>query len=260
MKKNNLLLLVFCIILIAECVAQREQIQGAISNKTDVEGIHVMNLTSRYNTITGVHGNFSIAVKEQDTLLFSSVNYVPKKVAISAEIIEKSILIVILDELVNELDEVVLGPNLTGNLESDLKSIKTKKQINFYDVGIPGFRGEPEEKIVPLFVAAFPTQVDLEALYKHIGGYYKKLKIRRKWEGQNNTVAKVINYYTSAFFEEAYNIPEDRLYDFLLFCMETSLLERDFKKENYVLVLNIFEEKGIEYTKRLQETKTKEKE
>lgn len=60
-------------------MAQREQIQGAISNKTDVEGIHVMNLTSRYNTVTGVHGNFSIAVKEQDTLLFSSVSYVPKK-------------------------------------------------------------------------------------------------------------------------------------------------------------------------------------
>ena len=257
----KLLFFLFFIFASVKMVAQREQIQGKITNKSDVEGIHVMNLTSRYNTVTGIHGNFSIAVKEQDTLLFSSVNYVPKKVAISAEIIGKGILIETLDELVNQLDEVVLGPSLTGNLETDLKNIKTEKQLDFYDVGIPGFRGEPEEKIPNLVGQVItPLSVNLEGLYKYMSGYYKKLKIKRKWEAENNTVVTIINFYTPEFFEKAHKIPKDRLYDFLLFCIETSDIQTNFKKENYIAVLAVFEEKGNEYTNRLNEIEFKKKE
>ena len=261
MKKNKLLFLFFCIAVICKCFSQREQLQGTITNKIDVEGIHVMNISSRYNTVTGAHGNFSIAVKEKDTLLFSSVNYVPKKIAISSEIIEKGILILALDELINELDEVYLGPNLTGNLETDLKNIKTEKPIDFDDVGIPGFKGEPEEKIPDLVGQVItPLSVDVEGLYKYISGYYKKLKIKRKWEAENNTVATIINFYTPAFFEEAYQIPENRLYDFMLFCIETSEIQSHFKKENFVQVIFIFEEKGKEYAERLKAYESEKKE
>jgi len=260
-KKNKLLFLLFCICIISESYSQREQLQGTVTNKVDVEGIHVMNISSRYNTVTGTHGNFSIAIKKGDTLLFSSVNYVPKKVVISTEIIEKGILIVTLEDLINELDEVFLGPNLTGNLATDLKNIKTKKQIDFYDVGIPGFRGEPEEKIPNLIGQVItPLSVDFEGLYKHMSGYYKKLKMKRKWEAENNTVATLINFYTPAFFEEAYQIPENRLYDFLLFCIETTAIQTNFKKGNYVKVISVFEEKGIEYSNRLKEHKPKKRE
>ncbi|MAO11538.1 MAG: hypothetical protein CMC07_11870 [Flavobacteriaceae bacterium] len=261
MNKIKLLLVFFFIFVFVKMTAQREQIQGKITNTTDVEGIHIMNLTSRYNTVTGVYGNFSIAVNKQDTLLISSVNYVSKKVAITPEIVEKGILIITLDELINQLDEVVLGPNLTGNLETDLKSIKTEKQLDFYDVGIPGFRGEPEEKIPNLVGQVItPLSVNLEGLYKYMSGYYKKLKIQRKWEAENNTVATIINFYTPAFFEKGFNIPENRLYDFLLFCIETTEIQNNFKKENYIAVLKIFEQKGMEYTNRLKNVETEKKE
>ena len=62
-----------------------------------------------------------------------------------------------------------------------------------------------------------------------------------------------MNTYETAFFFESYQIPEDRLYDFLLFCIETSTLQNDFKKENYARVLTIFSEKGKEYVERLSE-------
>jgi hypothetical protein len=104
-------------------------LQGTIDNTTDVEGIHVLNTSSRYNTITNKNGNFSIKVAILDTLFISSVKYQPKQVVITKEIFEKEILIITLDELINELDEVVLGPNLTGNIEADLKKIKTEDAI-----------------------------------------------------------------------------------------------------------------------------------
>lgn len=233
--------------------SQSELIQGKITNEFDVEGIHILNTTSRYNATTDENGHFSIKVKPLDTILISSIKYIPEKIVITESIYEKGVLTIELLELVNELAEVVLGPNLSGNIATDLKNIKTKKQINFDDVGIQGFKGTPEEKIVPMATAFFPTQFDFEATYKYISGYYKKLKIRRSWEKENNTVANILKMYGDDFFLDTYNVPKDRVYDFLLFCVETTEMENDFKNENYVAVLQIFESKSQEYTLRTSE-------
>ncbi len=234
---------------------QEKSISGKIENEIDAEGIHILNTTSRFNAITNAEGIFYITVKPLDTLIISSVTYVPEQVVISQEIYDSGHISITLEALVNELDEVFLGHRLTGNLEQDIKTIKTEEQINFDDVGIPGFKGIPAEKIVPAYTLRAPLAVDVEAIYKHLSGYYKKLRIKRKWQAQNVTVAKIINLYGTHFFFESYQVPEDRLYDFLLFCIETSTLQNDFNKENYSRVLTIFLEKGKEYVERISEKK-----
>lgn len=237
-------------------LAQEKTIEGTIVNGIEVEGIHIINTTSRYNTVTDGDGTFTIRAQENDTLVISSVNYFPKKEPITKAVFEAEVIAITLTPLVNELDEVVLGRSLTGNLATDLQNIKTEKPINFDDVGIPGFKGKPEEKIVPMVPSVgMLTAVDLEAVYKHLSGYYKKLKLRRKWEQQNIDVASLWNRYGALFFEEAYGIPSDRLYDFLLFCMETTEVQSDFKAENFAGVLEAFKESALEYTARLQEIK-----
>ncbi|MEZ4880769.1 MAG: carboxypeptidase-like regulatory domain-containing protein [Flavobacteriaceae bacterium] len=208
MSKKVFYSLLICCFGVFQLSAQQKSLQGKITNEADIEGIHVMNLASRFNTITDENGHFSINVKPLDTLLFSSIKYIPEKVVVTEAIFEKGIITVMLSELVNELDEVFLKPNLSGNIAADLKKIKTEKPINFDDVGIPGFKGEPKEKIVPMYFAVTPLSVNLEALYKHISGYYKDLKTRRKWEYENNAVAKMLNYYTLSFFTTTFGIPK----------------------------------------------------
>jgi hypothetical protein len=231
--KSNFLFVVFCLFAIHFSTAQYINLSGKITNDFDVEGIHVLNQTSKLNTVTNVNGEFLIGVKANDTLLFSSVKYMLQEIVITEEIHSQKILEIKLEELINELDEVLLGNTLTGNLAYDIKNIKTKKPIDFDDVGIPGFKGVPQEKIVPLAAAAFPVSVNIEALYKHISGYYKKLKIKRKWTSENTTVVGIINYYGLPFFEDAYGLPQNRVYDFMLFCLETSSIQSDFKLQNY---------------------------
>lgn len=243
-----------CFFAVSWATAQEKLLKGKITNSADIEGIHILNRTSRFNTITDSEGNFEIYANRGDTLFISSVTYIPEKLVISKEIYEKELLELRLTKLVNELDEVYLGPKLTGNLETDLKNIKTEKPINFDDVGIPGYKGEPQERIPNLIGQVItPLSLDIEGLYKHINGYYKTLRTKRKWERQNRTVVRMINFYTSDFFEEAYQIPEHRLYDFLLFCIETSEVQSDFDKENYSGVLTTYKEKGAEYVSRLSE-------
>ncbi len=240
-----------------QLVAQQKSLQGKITNNADIEGIHILNTSSRFNTVTNENGHFSIHVNLGDTLLFSAIKYMPEKRVITDAIFEKGVITVQLTEIVNELDEVFLQPNLSGNIAADLKKIKTEKPIDFDDVGIPGFKGKPEEKIVPLYFVVTPVSVDLEALYKYISGYYKELKIRRRWEIENNAIAQILNYYTLPFFTTTYGIPENRVYDFLLFCAETTQIENDFKKEKYGSVLLVFDEKAKIYSKRFNEENKK---
>ena len=233
--------------------AEKIVLQGKITNATDVEGIHILNTSSRYNSVTDEYGNFAITVARGDTLIISSVVYIPETIEVTDEIFDRGLLIVTMTQQINELDEVMLGTELTGNLKTDIEKIKVEDQINFDDVGIPGFKGEAKERFVPVYMAVIPTRVDLEAIYKHLSGYYKKLKIRREWDGQNIAVSRMINHYGTEFFHEAYNIPDNRLYDFLLFCIETSTVQSDFKNGNFANVLSVYEEKSKIYLDRFEE-------
>ncbi|EDM44149.1 peptidase E, partial [unidentified eubacterium SCB49] len=153
--------------------SQNKVLKGQITNTTDVEGIHVINQSSEESVVTNEKGDFTISAKLNDTILVSSIMYIPKRVIVSETSYLQGELIVRLNEMVNELAEVRLGTSLTGNLAVDARNIKTEKMLQFDDVGIPGFKGKPEEKIDRLVPSlGLSSAVDLEVMYKHLSGYY----------------------------------------------------------------------------------------
>jgi hypothetical protein len=226
-------------------------LQGKVTNEKDVEGIHILNTSSRFNSVTDLYGNFAITVKQGDTLRFSSVHYALKDKVVTPEIFEKSLMIVTLEPLINELDEVVIGPNLTGYLGTDIKDIEVEDPKNFKDYGLPGFEGVPQERIVPIGQAIGLTSVNIEALYNHISGYYRKLRLRRKWEGEDTAVARLLFTYNSKFLNDSYGIPENRSYDFMLFCVETTQVSRLYASKNYLEVLTLLESQSKVYVDRM---------
>ncbi|MGK0385589.1 MAG: hypothetical protein ACI849_000191 [Patiriisocius sp.] len=254
-KKLNKATYLFLLIVLCFFFSGNGQIillEGVITNPDEVENIHVLNTTSRYNAITNQEGKFRIEVQRNDTLVFSGIKYFPKKVIITAEMYRKKHLSVALVILLNQLDEVVLGNRLSGDLMKDVERINTQKDFNFDDVGIPGFKGKPEEKIpVLLGQAITPVSVNLEAMYKYITGYYKNLKMVRKWVSQDMAAAEILTYYGTSFFMEAYGVPENRTYDFVLFCLETTQIEKYFKIKNFNGVLTVFKDKSPAYVSQL---------
>lgn len=255
-KKLLLLLFVISSSAIFAQEIDRTKVAGKISvpNGDDAEGINVYNISSQKGTVTNADGTFEIEVAENDRVQITALQYQSFTVVIDKGIVEQKRINIFMNPAINQLDEVVVRPyDLSGNINVDVKRIKTEKPINFDDVGIPGFKGAPKEKIVPLYFTVTPLSVNLESLYKHISGYYKNLKKRRKWDYENNAVAEIINYYTIPFFNTTYGIPENNVYDFLLFCTETTQIESDFNKEKYGSVLLVFEEKSKIYIERISE-------
>ena len=232
--------------------AQIILLEGRVTNPDEVENIHVLNTTSRYNAITDEEGKFRIEGQRYDTLVFSGIKYFPKKVRITDQMYAQKYLTLALIILLNELDEVFIGNTLSGDLLKDVEAINTNKNFNFDDVGIPGFKGEPEEKIPNLVGQAItPLSLDVEALYKHITGYYKNLKKVRKWLSEDYIATEILTYYTASFFLDAYGIPKNRTYDFIMLCIETSDIEKDFKIKNFNGILTIFKEKSPGYVYQL---------
>lgn len=242
--------------LFTSTLSAQQLVKGTITNENEGEGIHILNMQSRISTITNAFGNFEIPARVNDTLLVSSIQFVPEILPVTQSMLDQGAIVITLTAQVNQLDEVVLGHSLTGDIARDSRAIPTEKPLNFDDVGIPGFLGEPQEKIVPAYTLYAPTALNIEALYNHLSGYYKNLRTRRKWEAENKLVARIINAYGTQFFEEAYGIPENRLYDFILFCMETTPLQADFRNENFAGVLEAFKNNGAEYASRLEMTET----
>ena len=248
---KNRILLVFFLFFVSIISAQRHTIKGKITNSIDIEGIHIINKTSRFNTVSDDFGAFEIKASINDTIMFSSIHFKIEEIIVTEKIYTEEYLEIGLEEMINQLDEVFIGNSLTGNMANDLKNINVEETFNFDDVGIPGFKGVPEEKIVPLAAAAIPVSVNIEALYKHMTGYYKKLILKRKWTSENHTIVRIINFYGFDFFYDAYEIPNNKLYDFLLFCIETTELQQNFNNDNLTEVLNVFENNSEEYISRI---------
>ena len=196
-------------------------------SETPISNIHVIN-TSRGNAeVTDINGLFEISVSIGEKLVFSSIQYEKYELIITENIFSSKEITIYLKGFVNELDEVIVTNNpLTGNLKFDLLESGLEEKQNFDDFGIPGFKGVRQEKIRNatqlLLGLGTSMQIDVEAVYKHISGYYKRLKKRRSLESKFVSIFSIIKFYGLIFFIENYNIGDNQVYDFILGCSENS--------------------------------------
>ena len=93
---------------------------------SNVISANVINNTSQEATITNQDGEFEIKVKLNDRLVFSSVQYQIRSLVVTKEILQKSRIVIDVNEKVTELDEVVVGPENTEKF-IDLKEEEFKK-------------------------------------------------------------------------------------------------------------------------------------
>lgn len=208
------------------------EISGKIEGKDDLDGIHVINKTSNYYAVTTVTGDFKIKVKTNDTIVFSSILYKLKEVVVTPIIYKSKYLSTVLETFVNDLDEVTLGKVLTGNLSLDVANQGNKKQINFADVGIPGYTGKPltqsarrlkeASNFMPTVGGGFGgggVGLQINPIINVITGRTKELKQRVLLENKTSLLEKIKSQFAATFFE-SHELPEDKREEFFLYCSD----------------------------------------
>nr|WP_321231774.1 carboxypeptidase-like regulatory domain-containing protein [uncultured Psychroserpens sp.] len=238
------------------CNAQTISLKGKIIASSELGNIHVLNISAQKNTITNNKGAFEIPAKLNDTILISSIQYTPQSIIISKTNIDMKVITITLTDRVNELDEVVVGKVLTGDLLLDVENSDAKRDINFYDVGIPGYTGKPKTQkerrlyeadagksivIAPLFVG-----INIHKILNKISGRTKKLKRAVLLENQDLCIKKMSAEFSKVLFE-SYEIEPHLKADFFYYVVEDPVALELCKADNSLKTYEFLLQKLYQY-------------
>lgn len=245
---------IFTLFFISISNAQSVEIKGKIIVDDDeIEGIHVINKTAGKFTITNSNGEFLIPARLNDTIIFSAIKYKPKEVVVNAGILKSKILNVFLTELVNQLDEVVIGKILTGNLMSDIENSDAKRDINFYDLGIQGYTGKPFTQSERRYNEATTGGgiVPLNPILNYFSGRTKMLKNQIKLERLNECLERIKSNLSQTFFESN-QLAQEYREEFFYFCLEDDDFSTICELKNDIRTLEFLGDKLVAYKFNIQ--------
>tara|TARA_B100000686_G_scaffold355369_1_gene473675 strand:- start:7786 stop:8544 length:759 start_codon:yes stop_codon:yes gene_type:complete len=231
-----------------------------VNDSLSLAAIHIVNKTKGNATITDQNGFFEIFTSINDTLLLSGVQFEPKMIIINSNILDSKEIIIPLEIFVNYLSEVIVKPNnLSGNLFRDFINSGLEETANFDDFGIPGYKGVRKEKIiskksliVSTLLLPISGGIDIEAVYKHLSGYYRDLKLKRKMDKDFNLISRIITFYGIDYFINTFNLSEDQIYDYVSGTYANYPLKKDFQQNNHAKVMQYFEENNLRIIKSLE--------
>lgn len=255
--KINIFFCLFVVSFIQLINAQSVEIKAKISAPDEVEGIHIINKTASKFTISNTHGEFTIPVQLNDTLLFSGISYKPKEIVVTKLILAAKICTVYLEELVNALDQVVVGKILTGDLLSDINNSDLKKNINFYDLGIPGYTGKPKTQserrlytagdFKPIhLLSLLGGSLDVDPILNAISGLTKELKHRVYLEKEEDCLNKMKSNLSSVLFSDE-ALDESYRNEFFYYCTDDPRFDDLCLENNDFHTFEFLQEKLINF-------------
>lgn len=230
-----------------------------ISLNNEVEGVHVLNLTSGRGTITDSQGDFSINVVLSDTLLFSSVQLKPKYLVVTKDILYSDSLRINLEELVNELDEVVVKPyNLTRILDKDISGLELQQDINASSLGLPNadvrVLSQNERKLfeadngkfINLYGHYFGLgiSINLHKILNRASGRTKKLRNLVKKGEQATKFEKFRYLFNDSLRLKELKIPFSKKEQFFVYCQTDSNFVELVEVNDYLGILEFLKKKS----------------
>jgi|TARA_B110000444_G_scaffold78727_1_gene74432 hypothetical protein len=221
----------------------RTWIKGKVLYRdSNVISANVINNTSQEATITNEDGEFEIKVKLNDRLLFSSVQYQIRSLIISKEILQKSRIVIDVNEKVTELDEVVIGPENTEKF-LDLKEEEFKKIDYNFDKST-----RIENQI--LQSGRFNNGINFINLYKAIAKTNTQEEESMSLSYKPSNLLREV--YDDSFFISNLGIPKEKISEFLLFCDEKFPSKFLFKKSNEFQLIDFLVKQSDKFKKILK--------
>jgi len=226
--KQVILLLLVIFALRGYSQESRIKISGKVrSDSLVVEGAHVINLTSKVGTVSDAIGNFNLAVKLHDTILFSNIEFKNIQVIINETNIYEKYLEIDFQININELDEIIIANNMAGSLglpNADKKPLsQTERKTNYYK------KGGAISKLQGL-----------------VSGEAKKMRrLQRMTEEDERKRAyqiQILNireYFKDEFFINTLKIQEEEINNFISHCIQKGVIQM-YKGERYLEIIDVF--------------------
>ncbi len=170
---------------------------------TAVEGVNIINNATQATAVSDPDGNFSIAVREGDVLVFSAVNLDPVKLRITAEHLATNSLVIKMTAKEVELKEVVVNEN--ANITAENLGIIPYGQKKY----------TPAER--KIYTA---TSTSVDKLLNKISGRTAMLKKEANVEKKEMLFRKLEYLFEEDYYTDRLKIPVDDIKGFQLFCVD----------------------------------------
>lgn len=261
---KHLFLASFCL-LNAQTIAQEKSLNGIIVvdfMDDHPQGVVITNKTNKVYSISDITGSFKVRAEVGDTLMFQAPFLVDRQFVVRESSFELKPLVIHMNYEVITLQDVIVRPPLTGDLKKDMKSVKVHDDVEriYANLGIDirTLDMKPKERkedVIPkLGPIPIPTSLNVEALYKTITGYYRKMENLNQFERLDKRLVDVQKYLGNKYFVEVLGIPEADIRGFLLYTYDHSdgRYESFYLQQDYLSFEQLFKEKAPIFKRRLE--------
>ena len=239
----------------------RTMVNGRIVvEHSDISGITIFNASSNTGTITDSNGAFKLAVALNDIIEVSALQFQNLNFRVNEAIVASKNMKIFLIEEINKLDEIIVKTKgLTGNLNTDIIDAKTfNPKLDALYFGVKHSSEYNFETDYKTQVVNIGDDVERNRFYNglNIKNVVDQLLLPIFRSGAKNKTetnipavpAKAIKYYfASEFLEDNFNIPENRVEDFIAYVEAGNF---DFTLLNYgreLEFLELLNQKSIEF-------------
>ena len=212
-------------------VSQNDSIiKGKIIVETnDNEGITIVNISNKINTISGNGGYFKIKAKVNDTIMFSAIHLVGKKHIITKKDFGKDLLFIKLDIYTRHIKEIMVTN--ADDITAESLGLVPKGQKKY----------TPAERRVKTAGDWSGTGIDgallsLDPLFNAISGRTKQLKAELEVERKEFLQYKINTNFDSEYIMNQLHIPEEYVQGFVFYIVEDEELKNAAKAKNKTLI------------------------
>jgi len=211
-------------------LVRKEMLGQILEQSTSVDGVNIVNNTTQVSTISDANGMFSIAVKEGDVLVFSSVNLDPLKHRITAEDLNLDKLLIKMTAKEIELKEVVVNEN----------PYITTENLGIVPHGQKTYT--PAERKV--YTA---TSTSIDKLLNKISGRTTMLKKEVAVEKKEMLFRKLEYLFEENYYTERLKIPVDDIKGFQLFCVDDAQFAVSLNTKNKTMSMFLITDLARKY-------------
>ncbi|MFV0141804.1 hypothetical protein [Empedobacter falsenii] len=251
---NKILYVIFFVLISTFSFAQTTLITGkvviddGVAGQDAVDNILVTNESTNAKTFTNASGMFSIKASVGDELGITHDFYIERKIKITSDILAKGMLTIHLNIETIELAEARIN-TLDRNFKNNIK-LEHGKVDELYDNLNLGF--DPNlrfRKINPNMTSTINNNglLDPSNWIATISGQKKKDNKQNEYFKKVDKIKDLENYFTSNYFIETLNIPENKVTDYVRYCYANFELEKLVKENKYDKITEILEEQAPKY-------------
>jgi hypothetical protein len=218
-------------------------IKGKIIVETnDNEGITIVNISNKTNTISGTGGYFKIKASINDTIMFSAIHLIAKKHIVTKKDFGKDLLFIKLEIYTRHIKEIMITS--ASGITAESLGLVPKGQKKY----------TPAERRLKTAGDWSGTGIDgallsLDPIFNAISGRTKQLKAELEVERKEFLQHKIYSNFDSEFIVTQLHIPEEYVEGYVFYIVEDSELKAAAKAKNKTLINFRMSALAVDYLK-----------